>query len=142
VSATPFTDAELKYLSGQRLGRLATTTTDGRPQVSPVIFWYNADEATIDIGGHNLSGTRKYHNVEANGRAAFVVDDVLSENPFRVRGIEIRGKAEALAAQPGQTGFGSEIIRIRPRRVICWGIDATEPGVFGGPGRHHRTIGA
>ncbi len=141
MSATPFTDAEAEYLADQRLGRLATTTADGILQVNPVVFWYNADEGTIDIGGHNLSGTRKYRNVKATGKAAFVVDDMLSETPFRVRGIEIRGKAEAFAAQPGRTGSGSEIIRIRPHRVICWGIDAAEPGIFGGPGRHNRTIG-
>ena len=84
---------------------------------------------------------RGYANVQANGIAAFVIDDMLSANPLRLRGIEIRGNAEALAEQqPEPAGFGREIIRIRPRRVVCWGIDAAEPGIFGGPGRHSRTV--
>ncbi len=141
MPAAPFTDAELEYLASQQLGRLATMTPDGRLQVKPVMFWYNAAEETIDVGGHNLGGTRKYANVQANGIAAFVIDDMLSANPLRLRGIEIRGNAEALAEQqPEPAGFGREIIRIRPRRVVCWGIDAAEPGIFGGPGRHSRTV--
>ena len=99
MPAAPFTDAELEYLASQQLGRLATMTPDGRLQVKPVMFWYNAAEETIDVGGHNLGGTRKYANVQANGIAAFVIDDMLSANPLRLRGIEIRGNAEALAEQ-------------------------------------------
>ena len=31
-----FTEAEIEYLGGQPLGRLATVGADGRPQVKPV----------------------------------------------------------------------------------------------------------
>jgi len=141
MPAAPFTDAELEYLASQQLGRLATVTPEGRLQVKPVMFSYNAAEQTIDVGGHNMGGSRKYANVKANAEAAFVVDDMLSANPLRLRGIEVRGNAEALAGQgPEPAGSGGEIIRIRPRRVVCWGIDAAEPGIFGGPGRHSRTV--
>jgi pyridoxamine 5'-phosphate oxidase family protein len=139
--AKPFTEAEIGFLAAQDLGRLATATSAGSLQVKPVVFWYNAAEQTIDIGGHNLASSRKFRNVQENGLVAFVVDDLLSRSPFRVRGIEVRGSAEACtAAQPETEGPSTVIIRIRPHRVICWGIDATEPGVFGGPGRHSRTV--
>jgi pyridoxamine 5'-phosphate oxidase family protein len=36
-----FTEVELEYLAGQRLGRLATSQPDGTLQVSPVGFRYN-----------------------------------------------------------------------------------------------------
>ena len=41
-----FTDAELAYLSSQRLGRLATVDVDGAPQNNPVGFGYNPEPAS------------------------------------------------------------------------------------------------
>jgi pyridoxamine 5'-phosphate oxidase family protein len=40
-----------------------------------------------------------------------------------VRGIEIRGRAEALTDQePPMPGMSAELIRIHPRRIISWGL--------------------
>ena len=119
-----FTSAELAYLATQRLGRLATVQPDGTLQVSPVGFRYNPDTGTIDIGGFNLEASRKFRNVAENGRAAFVVDDIVSTDPWRVRCLEIRGDAEAITA-PAATaaGLGGPVIRVRPRRIISFGID-------------------
>src|SRR6266581_2024595 len=89
-----FTDFEIEYLATQPLGRLATVQPDGTLQVSPVGFTYNAGTDTIDIGGHNMAASRKYRNIVDNGRVAFVVDDVVSVDPWRVRCLEIRGHAE------------------------------------------------
>lgn len=111
-----FTQPELDYLATQRLGRLATVQPDGTLQVNPVGFTYNPDTRTIDIGGYNMTTSRKYRNVAANGRAAFVVDDVPSVDPWRVRCLEIRGRAETVGA----------IIRIHPRRIISFGIAETD----------------
>lgn len=125
-----FTDIELKYLATQRLGRLATVQPDGTLQVSPVGFSYNADTDTIDIGGHNMAASRKYRNVADNGRVAFVVDDIASVDPWRVRCVEIRGHAEAIDEPTDSASmFGGAIIRIHPRRIISFGIDDldTEP---------------
>src|SRR5438128_12545462 len=91
-----FTEAELAYLADQPLGRLATQQPNGTLQASPVGFRYNPDEKTIDVTGHNLRNSKKFRNVRANGRVAFVVDDLPSTNPWRVRCLEIRGRAEAL----------------------------------------------
>ncbi|MGH9093796.1 MAG: PPOX class F420-dependent oxidoreductase [Acidimicrobiales bacterium] len=118
-----FTEIELQYLSGQRLGRLATVQPDGTLQVNPVGFRYNPTTATIDIGGYNLAASRKYRNVEANGRAAFVVDDIASVDPWRVRCVEARGHAEAVPA----TGGDGPLIRIHPGRVISFGIAPPSP---------------
>src|SRR5579875_3402266 len=87
-----FTPEEIEYLGGQRLGRLATVGRDGRPHVVPVGFRYNPAQETIDIGGHGLAATRKYRDVRRDPRVAVVV----SVQPWRVRGVEIRGEAEAL----------------------------------------------
>ncbi len=120
------TEAEIEYLSSQPLGRLATVSPDGTPQVNPVGFRYDAERGVIDIGGHALAASKKFRNVSAGSRAALVVDDLVSRQPWQVRGLEIRGDAETLTGQePWGPGFSAEVIRIHPRRVISWGI---EPG--------------
>jgi pyridoxamine 5'-phosphate oxidase family protein len=116
-----FTDTELGYLASQRLGRLATVQPNGTLQVSPVGFHYNATTKTIDIGGFNMAASRKFRNIADNGRVAFVVDDIASIQPWRVRCLEIRGTAEAI-----NTPADGELIRIHPARVISFGIDGPD----------------
>jgi pyridoxamine 5'-phosphate oxidase family protein len=121
---TTFTETELQYMQSQRLGRLATLSTDGAPNNVPVSFRYNAVLGTIDIGGHKLSSSKKFKNVGRDGRVSFVIDDVLP--PWEPRGIEIRGRAEAIMVKAGGAGqeqFGDALIRITPEHVISWGID-------------------
>ena len=118
-----FTSVELEYLRSQRLGRLATLTPRGTLQNSPVGFQVDEDAGVIAIWGRDMGNTRKFHNVAANGEVAFVVDDLVSVSPWVVRGIEIRGTAEALTGQTPPSGYWSaEVIRIHPRRIIAWGL--------------------
>jgi pyridoxamine 5'-phosphate oxidase family protein len=130
-----FTPAELEYLHSQRLGRLATVAPDGTLQNSPV--GHVVDDATglISIYGYDLGNTRKFHNIAANGRVAYVVDDIASLDPWTVRGVEIRGTAEALRDQPPPSPhLSTEVIRIRPRRIISWNLGA------GGQEGSRRTV--
>jgi pyridoxamine 5'-phosphate oxidase family protein len=121
----PFSEAELEYLASQRLGRLATVDRNGMPQNNPVGFRVNIETGTIDIGGTNLGASRKFHNVQGHPKVAFVVDDIASVDPWHVRGVEIRGRAEALTDQePRQPWLSPETIRIHPDRIISWGLDA------------------
>jgi pyridoxamine 5'-phosphate oxidase family protein len=111
-----FTEAELQYLTGGRqLGRLATVGADGTPHVVPVGWIYNAATDTIDIGGHELEQTKKFRDVTRTGRAAIVIDDLESVDPWRPRAIEVRGRAEAIA-------LPTPLIRIHPERIVSWGI--------------------
>jgi pyridoxamine 5'-phosphate oxidase family protein len=118
-----FTEDELAYLDSQTLGRLATVQSDGTPQVSPVGFSYNREFDTIDIAGYSMSSSQKFRNVAHDRRVAFVVDDIASTQPWRVRCLEIRGVADAVP-DPGEPAPGSDssIIRIHPRRIISFGI--------------------
>ncbi len=114
-----FTDAELAYLRDVHpMARLATVGRDGTPHVMP-IGMHRLDDVTdaIDTLGRDLTTTKKWRDVQRFGRAAVVIDDVLP--PFRPRGIEIRGRAEAVD--------GSEpSIRIYPERIVAWGLDETD----------------
>lgn len=119
----PLTAAERAYLATQPLGRLATRRPSGSLQNNPVGFNYNDETGTIDITGRALGATRKFHNVAANGAVALVVDDLVSRDPWTVRGVEIRGQGEALVDQETPSAYTSpEVIRIYPRRVISWGL--------------------
>lgn len=112
-----FTDQELEYLlSERRLARVATVGADGTPHVVPVGWSLNRELEAIEIGGYDFEQTKKYRDVERHGRAAVVIDDLASTDPWRPRGIEVRGRAEAVAEpQP--------VIRIHPERVVSWGVD-------------------
>jgi pyridoxamine 5'-phosphate oxidase family protein len=122
-----FTDKELDYLAGQRLGRIATVGPDGQPHVVPTSFRYNPEHDAIDVGGMRMSQTKKVRDVRRSGRAAIVVDDVLP--PWQPRMIEIRGTAEVVPDGGKAFGDGWEdtIVRIHPTRVISFGIDPAEP---------------
>lgn len=122
-----FTAAELEYLLGdRRLARIATVGRDGTPHVVPVGWSYNAELDTIDVGGHDFAATKKYRDVEHTHRAAIVIDEVLP--PWRPRGVEVRGRAEALSGP-------EPMIRIHPERIVSWGLDAS------GQGRSSRRVG-
>ena len=114
-----FTDAELRYLAGGRqLGRLATVGADGTPHVVPVAWIYNAARDTLDVGGYELERSKKFRDIARTGRAAIVIDDLQSTDPWRPRGIEVRGRAEAIT-------LPTPLIRVHPERIVSWGLDST-----------------
>jgi len=120
-----FTQAEIDYLVSQRLGRLATVGVDGHPHVVPVGFRYNDELDTIDIGGHEFAKRKKFRDVRRNPWVALVVDDLASVRPWVVRGIEIRGEADVLKTGGAEIGPGYDeaMFRIRPSRVVTWGLE-------------------
>ncbi|MFI9597442.1 PPOX class F420-dependent oxidoreductase [Nonomuraea sp. NPDC052265] len=119
-----FTQAELDYLAGQHLGRLATVSPSGDVQNNPVGFFVDAASGTITIGGHAMGASKKFRNVQQGSTVALVVDDLASVDPWVVRGIEIRGTAVASADhEPPVPYFSREVITITPVRIISWGID-------------------
>jgi pyridoxamine 5'-phosphate oxidase family protein len=120
-----FTLAETAYLQNQRMARIATVSLSGQPHVVPVAFRYNPETGTIDIGGHNFAQRKKWRDVQANPKVAVVIDDIASINPWKVRGIEVRGVADALTTggQAIGPGFDPEMFRITPKRIVSWGIN-------------------
>ena len=116
VAMSVFTEAERGYLiGGRQLGRIATVGADGTPHVVPVAWIYNAVRDTIDVGGHELERSKKFRDVARTGRAAIVIDDLQSTDPWRPRAVEVRGRAEAIA-------LPTPLIRIYPERIVSWGL--------------------
>ena len=113
-----FSDSELAYLTepgGRRLGRLATVGADGTPHGVPVGFRYDPEQDAIVVRGYALKRSKKFRDVGRSGRAAIVVDDIASVDPWHVRGVEVRGRGEAIDGD-------RPMIRIRPERVRSWGL--------------------
>lgn len=124
-----FTPEELAYLRTQRLGRLATVDADGAPQNNPVGFKVESSGDLL-IAGYSMGKTRKFRNVQGNPYVAFVVDDLASVDPWVVRGVEVRGPAQALTDVDPPIGTASrEVIRITPRWVGSWGLEPGKSGV-------------
>src|SRR5436309_14232966 len=122
-----FREAELEYLAGGRqLGRIATVGADGTPHVVPVGWIYNAARDTIDITGHELENTKKFRDIARTGRAAIVIDDLKTVDPWRPRGVEVRGRGEAIT-------MPTPLIRVHPERIVSWGL---------ADGRSARTVAA
>lgn len=116
-----FTPYERAYLAERRLARVATVDADGLPQVTPVGTWHhNTDLDTIDVGGRNFAATKKYRNVLASQRAAIVIDDLASTDPWRPRAVMVQGRAEAV---PDGGRDHGPLIRITPDNVVSWGLD-------------------
>jgi pyridoxamine 5'-phosphate oxidase family protein len=128
TNGSVFTEAELRYLSEFRLGRIATVGKDGTPHVAPVGWGYDPEHDVIEVGGRDFARSKKYRDAKRSGRAAIVIDDLASVDPWRPRGIEIRGGADIVDDPPR--------IRIRPQRIVSWGLDDND--LFA---RNARTVG-
>ena len=124
-----FTPAELDYLRSQRLGRLATVDASGAPQNNPVGYRIDA-QGHVLVGGRALGATRKFRNAQRNDQVSIVIDDLASVDPWTVRGIEVRGTAEALVdVDPPVAGMSREVLRITPRWIASWGLDPDDAGM-------------
>ena len=121
----PFTPEELAYLTDQPLGRIATASAKGTPDVAPVGFRVEAD-GTIVIDGMDNPKTIKWRNVVATGKAAFVVDDLATRDPWRPRGVKVRGSAVA------DDSVGRGVIRITPEVIWSWALNPDAETHFGG----------
>jgi len=117
-----FTDPELEYLATQRLARLATASSAGEPDVSAVGFGVEGN--AIVSGGMDITKTVRYRHLGENPRATIVIDDLASVEPWRPRGIKVRGRAVI------EDDSGRLRIRITPEVIWSWGLNADQEKRF------------
>jgi len=117
-----FNKAETEYLKSQYLTRLATANKTGRPNVAPV--GYEFDGKFFYVGSVKkkiLHSTPKYRNVKnGNRHVALVIDDLVSVDPWKARGVRVNGVAD-IVTRKGEFGEG-DYIRIRPKVTWSWGL--------------------
>ena len=129
TSGITFTATERAYVQSQPLGRLATVDSNGAPQSNPVGVFLDEETDDIVIGGGAMGASRKFRNVQANPQVALVIDDIVSLDPWTVRGLEIRGTAVARSdVDPPVEFMSREVIRITPTWIVTWGLDPDVKG--------------
>ena len=126
-----FTDKEMAYLRVQRIGRLATVDSKGRPHVVPTGFNLDTDKGVLEIGAHDLPdrGQKRLYmiHIRANPYVAFVVDDLVTEPTWAPRGVSVRGPAQ-IHPKGGERlapGFGPIWVEVIPESISAWGIDTS-----------------
>ena len=83
-------------------------SSDGQPDVVPV--GYQFDGTHFYIGGYAPTNTRRARNVRAgNHKVAFVIDDLVSVDPWTPRYLRVYGDAELVER------MGQEVLKITPR---------------------------
>ena len=81
-------DKVWKFISTDRLGRLATASTDGEPHVVPLWYEVQGDR----ILAYSRRRERKARNIAENPVFSLAVDD--DSTPYR--GVVLRGRAEVV----------------------------------------------
>ena len=124
-----FSDAEIAYLKTQRVGRLATVDSKGRPHVVPTGYRFNPDKGVFEIGAADTPdrGQKRLYltHIRANPYVAFVADDLVTQPEWAPRGVSVRGQAR-VHSDGGQRlgpGFGPIWTEIIPEFISAWGID-------------------
>src|SRR5438128_8299100 len=92
-----FSEKEREFLKAQPLALIGTASRDGLPDVAPVGFKFDGDY--FYVGGLEVGRTMKFKNTLNNPRAALVIDDLQSTNPWTPRGIKVRGAVDIVERQ-------------------------------------------
>lgn len=111
-----FTDEEVAYIRSQPLARIASVSSDGQPDVVPVVFEF--DGTHFYIGGFAPERTRRTRNIDVgNDKVALVIDDLASVQPWAPRYLRVYGTAE-LVRREGQS---DRVMKITP--VESWSMN-------------------
>jgi pyridoxamine 5'-phosphate oxidase family protein len=113
-----FTNSELEYLrtsseDGQR-ANLTIIGGDGSFRIVPVRIAYDEAEDAIEIAAPEALHVGINLPPVDVPEVELIVDDLASIEPWKPRGVEMSGAAEALTSPPR--------IRIRPEAVRSWGL--------------------
>ncbi len=122
--AFELTDDELVFIKEQRIGRLATASPAGAPDVAPALAIYRRSLGVFLLGGQGLERTRRYQNARRNPQASLVFD-ALSWEPYELRGVKVAGSISIhVADEEINLGvMGTPLLVVRPERKWSWGLE-------------------
>ena len=125
-------ETERRFLASRELCHLATASSDGIPQVTPVIYAMDGNNVIIATD----YGTRKLKNLRENRNASLVVD-----NYHPNRAVIIQGTCEIFESgkeylqllqilfarfkfyRENPWGEGeAPILKVTPSKVVSWGL--------------------
>jgi pyridoxamine 5'-phosphate oxidase family protein len=70
---------------------------------------FEFDGICFYFGGWKLKNSLKFKNILQNNKVAFVVDDLISDNPWTPIGLEVKGIAEILRV--------GDYVKIMPQKI-------------------------
>jgi len=137
------TKKQKDFINSQRIGRLATVDENGKPLVLPVCFalrgniiYTPIDKKPKKVTAYNL---RRLKNIYSNPNVSIVFDRY-SEDWTRLYYIMVEGEASVIQEgeeykhslnslvqkydqyrEMGLLSLGLPVIKIEPKKIICWG---------------------
>jgi len=122
--AFELTEDELAFIREQRIGRLATASPSGAPDVAPALAVHRRSLGVFLFGGQGIERTRRYHNARRNPQASLVFDAV-SWEPYELRGVKVAGSISVhMADEDLNLGtMGIPLLVLRPQRKWSWGFE-------------------
>jgi pyridoxamine 5'-phosphate oxidase family protein len=120
-----FTEKELARLRDGRLARIATVGPDGQPHVVPLTYTLTEAEDAVDVGGFGFGSSKKWRDAVRNQKVTFLLDESVGGEAY---GIELRCTAEVHetggeSINPRFPGFDPQFLRLRPHRIVTWGVE-------------------
>jgi coenzyme F420-0:L-glutamate ligase / coenzyme F420-1:gamma-L-glutamate ligase len=113
-----FTPNQLAFLQAQRVGRLATATSDGAPHVVPVCYACDGTSLYIALDAKPKrvapKRLRRIRNIVENPRVALVIDRY-SDDWSQLAYLLIQGTAGLIS--PGQAEHSRAVMLLRERYV-------------------------
>jgi PPOX class probable F420-dependent enzyme len=129
-----FSDVQTDFLKSHDVCRLATVSSEGMPQVTPVIYALDGENFIVAVD----YGTKKLANLRENPKTSLVVDEYGKKN----RAVMIQGNCtifekgqeylrllkilfkryEVYRLNPWNEGE-SPILSITPENIVAWGVE-------------------
>lgn len=122
--ALELSDLEVAFIKEQRIGRLATASPSGAPDVAPALAIYRRSLGVFVLGGQGLERTRRYNNARRNPQASLVFD-ALTWEPYEPRGLKVAGTIAVHVADDeinlGRAGV--PLLMLHPESKWTWGLE-------------------
>lgn len=129
-----FTERERDFIKTQKLGRIATVSKHGQPDVAAFAVDFDGERFTVH--GARMADTLKYRNVRRGAsRVAIIIDDLpVDARPGegKTRGVKVHGLAEIADID------GRAVLIVTPDRLWSWGIEAATDHNYAGAMRQAR----
>src|SRR5262245_53362134 len=95
------TDWEYKFISEQRVARLATVDASGQPAVIPIVYAFDGAAlfTPLDAKPKRVASARlqRVRNIQANPRVAIIIDSY-TEDWRRLAWVHVRGRARIITS--------------------------------------------
>jgi len=127
----PLTGSVASFITGARVGRLATADAGGQPMVVPICYAFDgaALYSAVDAKPKQTppDGLKRIRNLRENPRVSIVIDEY-EEDWTRLRYVIIQGQAEILTEGP-QFAHGVDLLLAKYSQYRALGL-ARERGLM------------